>query len=191
MRLKIQEILGRLVFMTAFVVVTSMASYGQSLPGNMEVTGNLGLVGGMGGSHGSFGGSVGAPISDRLILSGDLSYIPLGGGSMTVLGATTRTGARAFNFNGNLHYQFNPYHAVVPYAGAGLGFLRTSFDASSSGFGPSFNAQGSSTDMYFNVGGGFRHYVKERWGFRPEFMIFAGSNTYVRFAGGIFYQFGE
>jgi len=24
-----------------------------------------------------------------------------------------------------------------------------------------------------------------------EFMVFAGANTYVRFAGGIFYQFGE
>src|SRR5262249_50271440 len=144
MRLKIKEILGRLVLVTACVAVASIASYGQSLPGNMEVTGNLGLVGGMGGgSHGSFGGSVGAPISDRLILSGDLSYIPLGGGSVTMLGATTRTGARAINFNGNLQYQFNAYRAVVPYAGAGLGFLRTSFNASSSGLGPSFNAQGS------------------------------------------------
>jgi hypothetical protein len=80
----------------------------------------------------------------------------------------------------------------VPYAGAGLGFLRSSFDTSRTGAGPgSFIAEGSSTDMYFNTGGGFRYYVNERWGFRPEFMIFAGSNTYVRFAGGVFYQFGE
>ena len=178
--------------MTAFVVVTSIASYGQRIvPGNMEVTGHLGVVSGIG-SHGSFGGSIGAPVTDRLLLSGDLSYIPLGGGNVTVLGATTRSSARAFNFNGNLQYQFNPYRAVVPYAGAGLGFLHSSFDTSSNAVGPgSFNIQGSSTDLYFNTGGGFRYYVKERWGFKPEFMIFAGSNTYVRFAGGIFYQFGE
>jgi outer membrane protein with beta-barrel domain len=192
MRLKIAEISGRLVVMTAFVVITSIASYGQNIvPGNMEVTGHLGVVGGIG-SHGSFGGSLGAPVTDRLILAGDLSYIPLGGGSVTVLGATMRSSARAFNFNGNLQYQFNPYHAVVPYAGAGLGFLHSSFNTSSSGVGgSSLNVQGSSTDLYFNTGGGFRYYVKERWGFKPEFMIFAGSNTYVRFAGGIFYQFGE
>jgi hypothetical protein len=192
MRLKILEISGRLVVLAAFVVLASIASYGQSIvPGNIEVTGHLGVVGGIG-SHGSFGGSLGAPITDHLILSGDLSYIPLGGGSVTILGSTTRTSAKAFNFNGNLQYQFKPVHALVPYAGAGLGFLHSSFDTSNNVLGlGSFSAQGSSTDLYFNIGGGSRYYVKERWGFRPEFMIFAGSNTYVRLAGGIFYQFGE
>src|SRR5215475_14913259 len=121
MRLKIREVSGRLVLMTAFVVFTSIASYAK-----VEVTGNLGVVGGLGGSHGSFGGSLGAPITDRLILSGDLSYIPLGGSSVTILGSTTRSSAKAFNFNGNLQYEFKPTQAVVPYAGAGLGFLHSS-----------------------------------------------------------------
>src|SRR5262245_432921 len=191
MKLKI-ELPGRLVLVTAFVVVTSIASYGQKIvPGNVEVTGHLGVVSGIG-SHGSFGGSIGAPISDHVILSGDLSYIPLGGASVTVLGATNSSSASAFNFNGNLQYQFKAMRAAVPYAGAGLGFLRSSFDTSMNVPGAgSISAKGSSTDLYFNVGGGLRYYVKERWGFRPEFMVFAGSNAYVRFAGGIFYQFGE
>jgi hypothetical protein len=169
----------------------SIASYGQSV-GNLEVTGNLGVVSGIG-SHGSFGGSVGAPITDHLILSGDLSYIPLGGATVTFNGATASSSAKAFNFNGNLQYQFKALRATVPYAGAGLGFLHSSFSASNNfpGAGNSLNMQGSSTDLYFNVGGGLRYYVKERWGFRPEFMVFAGTNTYVRVAGGIFYQFGE
>src|SRR5215468_8362901 len=116
MRLKILELTGRLAVMTAFVALTSIASYGQKIvPGNIEVTGNLGVVGGMAGSHGSFGGSLGAPVSDRLILSGDLSYIPLGGSSVTLLGSTTRSSAKAFNFNGNLQYQFKPTREVVPY----------------------------------------------------------------------------
>jgi hypothetical protein len=191
MKLKI-ELPGRVVLVTAFVVVMGIASYGQSIvPGNIEVTGHLGIVSGIG-SHGSFGGSLGVPVTDRLILSGDLSYIPLGGGSVTMLGSTVKTSARAFNFNGNLQYQFKASHAVVPYSGAGLGFLHSSFNTSGSFLGPgSFNAEGSSTDLYFNVGGGFRYYSKGRWGFRPELMIFAGSNTFVRFAGGVFYQFGE
>jgi hypothetical protein len=188
MRLKISGIACRLALMTAFVAVMSMASYGQS---NVEVTGHLGLVSGIG-SHGSFGGSLGLPITDRLILSGDLSYIPFGGSSVTVGTATASSSARAFNFNGSLLYQFNPSHSTVPYAGAGLGFLRSSFSSSSSGFGNgSFDTSGSSTDLYFNVGGGLRYYVRERWGFKPEFMMFAGSNTYVRLSGGMFYQFGE
>src|SRR6476620_1950372 len=89
----------RLVVITALIVVTSVASYGQGI-GNMEVTGNLGIVGGIG-SHGSFGASLGAPVTDRLILSGDLSYIPLGGSSVTIFGSTTSASAKAFNFNGN------------------------------------------------------------------------------------------
>jgi len=189
MKLKILDLSGRLVVMAAVVVLTSIASYGQS---KVEVTGNLGVVGGLGGSHGSFGGSIGAPVTDRMILSGDLSYIPLGGSSVTMLGLTTSASAKAFNFNGNLQYQFKRAGDVVPYAGAGLGALRSSFHTSSDGFLGPIEVKGSSTDVYFNMGGGFRYYVKgQRWGFRPELMIFAGSNTYVRLAGGIFYRIGE
>ena len=183
---------GRLFAIAALAVISSVASFGQGLvPGSVEVTGHLGVVSGIG-SHGSFGGSVGTPITDRMMLSGDLSYIPLGGGSVSINGATSSSSAKAFNFNGNLQYQFTPAHAVVPYAGAGLGFLHSSFSSSSNLPGTTpFSAQGGSTDLYFNMGGGLRYYVNERWGFRPEFMVFAGSNTYVRLAGGIFYKFGE
>src|SRR5262245_40335099 len=114
MKLKILDLSGRLVVMAAVVVLMSIASYGQS---KVEVTGNLGVVGGLGGSHGSFGGSIGAPVTDRMILSGDLSYIPLGGSSVTMLGLTTSASAKAFNFNGNLQYQFKRTGDVVPYAG--------------------------------------------------------------------------
>jgi hypothetical protein len=191
MKVKILEILERVLAITAFVVVASVASsYGQGVTGNMEVTGHLGMVSGIG-SHGSFGGSLGIPVANNLSVFGDLSYIPMGGVSATVAGATTSSGARAFNFNGTLQYQFKQTQAIAPYVGAGLGFLRSSFDASSSIPGASFNATGGSTDLYFNFGGGLRYFVNERWGFRPELMIFAGPNTYVRIAGGIFYRFGE
>ena len=190
MRLKILNP-GRLFVITVFAVITSVASYGQGIvPGNVEVTGHLGLVSGIG-SHGSFGGSVGTPITDHMILSGDLSYIPMGGSSVSINGSTSNSSAKAFNFNGTLQYQFKQVQAITPYAGAGLGFLHSSFSSSSNLTGAPFIVQGSSTDMYFNIGGGFRYYVNGRWGFRPELMIFAGSNTYVRVAGGVFYKFGE
>ena len=103
MKVKILEILERVLAITAFVMVASVASSNAQgiTPGNMEVTGHLGVVSGIG-SHGSFGGSLGVPVTDHLILSGDLSYIPFGGSSVTMLGSTTSSSARAFNFNGNL-----------------------------------------------------------------------------------------
>jgi hypothetical protein len=194
MKVKILEILERVLTVTAFVMVASVSSsYGQGITaGNTEVTGHLGIVSGIG-THGSFGGSLGVPVTDRFILSGDLSYIPMGGASVTAGGLTASSGARAFNFNGTLQYQFKQLHtAVVPYAGAGLGLLHSSFDSSTNVPGsPPISVSGSSTDLYFNIGGGFRYFVNQHWGFRPELMIFAGPSTYVRLAGGIFYRFGE
>jgi Outer membrane protein beta-barrel domain len=190
MKVKILKTLGRALAITAFVMAASVASsYGQGAPGNMEVAGHLGIVSGIG-SHGSFGGNLAVPVANNFLVSGDLSYIPMGGGSVTTNGLTTSAGARAFNFNGTLQYQFKQTHSFVPYAGAGLGFLHSSFDTSSN-LQPGFNVTGSSTDLYFNVGGGLRYFVNERWGFKPELMIFAGPSTYVRVAAGVFYRFGE
>ena len=191
--MKIFEKLARVLAIAAFVIVASVASsYGQGIaPGNMEVTGHLGIVSGIG-SHGSFGGSLGIPVRDNFILSGDLSYIPMGGGNVTTPSSTTSASAKAINFNGTLQYQFKRTHAGVPYAGAGLGFLHSSFETSGNVLGvPSFSVASSSTDLYFNIGGGLRYFVNERWGFRPELMVFAGPSTYIRLAGGIFYRFGE
>jgi hypothetical protein len=51
------------------------------------------------------------------------------------------------------------------------------------------NVSSSSNNFYVSFGGGARYYVKDSWGFKPEFMIFAGDNTFFRFGAGIFYQF--
>lgn len=102
---------------------------------------------------------------------------------MTAGGSTTSAGAKAFNFNGTLQYQFKQAHALVPYAGAGLGFLHSSFETSSSILGSSFSVSGSSTDLYFNVGGGVRYFVNERWGFIAGIDGFRRSK-YLRSNGG-------
>jgi hypothetical protein len=33
--------------------------------------------------------------------------------------------------------------------------------------------------------------VNERWGFKPELTFFLGDESFVRVAGGIFFQFGR
>ena len=186
--MRFRTLSGHLVAITAFIFAASLASYGQ---GNFEVAGHGGVVGGIG-SHGIVGGSIGAPVADKLVLQGELSLIPMGSSSVTVNGTTNSSSAKAIDFNGTMQYEFTPTRGVVPYAGAGLGFLRSNFETSiiSSGV-TTFKVSGSATDAYFNFGGGLRYYVNNRWGFKPEFQFFAGSNTFVRFTGGIFYQFGE
>ena len=57
--------------------------------------------------------------------------------------------------------------------------------------GSTTNIDFSDTDFYASFVGGARYYVKDNWGFKPELTIFAGSDTFFRFAAGMFYQFGR
>ena len=162
-------------------------AYGQVDKGQVEVTGQVGLVSGIG-THGAFGGSIGAGLSDNVLAYGEFLYIPLGS---TTLGSNTLS-ARSYNFDGGLQYQFRKYGAMVPYGNVGLGLLRSTASLSSSSFsfqGFNFNTGGTANDFYANLGGGIRYYVTDNWGFRPEFTIFAGASTFVRIGAGVFYAF--
>jgi len=167
--------------------------YGQDIEkGQIEATGQIGFVSGIG-THGAFGGSVGGALSEHVLAYGEFLYIPLGSSSARINGVNQSVSGRSFNFDGGLQYQFRKHGSMVPYAGVGLGLLHSSVSSSTSfsfqGF--NFSAGGSSNDFYANLGGGVRYYMTEQWGFRPEFTIFAGSNTFVRIGAGVFYQFSK
>jgi hypothetical protein len=172
------------------ILMAGTVGYGQEMTrGQVEVAGQLGLVGGIG-THASIGGSAGAAYSERVFIQGELSYIPLGGGSVDILGVETEGSSKAINFNVTGQYLFPAQNQILPYAGAGLGILRSSASVSTTGPGGiDFSSETSNTDVYFNFGGGIRYYYRDRWGFKPELMIFAGSETYVRVAAGVFFMF--
>ncbi len=178
---------------TAIVVcvVMSARSYAQE-PRQMEANAQLGIGSGIG-THGSFGGGMGVALTPRIRGYGEFSYIPLGGSSSSVgpLGLQVGGSARAYNFNLGGQYELSRSGSMAPYAGAGLAILHGSSSFSSSFGGTTVSGSSSSNDVYFNVGGGLRYFVNERWGWRPEVMLFAGPNTYVRLGGGIFYHFGR
>src|SRR5207249_4566911 len=59
-------------------LLTAGMAFGQGIEkGQVEATGQLGLVSGIG-THGSFGASIGSAVTDRVIALGEVSYIPLG-----------------------------------------------------------------------------------------------------------------
>ena len=189
----ISRIRGVFLIATFGLFVMTGLGYGQDMEkGQIEATGQVGFVSGIG-THGAFGGSVGGALSEHVLAFGEFLYLPLGSGTVSILGVNQRVSQRGFNFDGGLQYQFRKYGSMVPYAGVGLGLLHTSLSSpgSFSFQGFNFNAGGSSNDFYVNLGGGVRYYMTEQWGFRPEFTIFAGSNTFVRIGAGAFYQFGK
>jgi opacity protein-like surface antigen len=157
--------------------------------GQAEATGFGGVVSGVG-THGTVGGSLGVAAVPRLLILGEVAYVP--GGSVEGQGVFSGTGSsRIYAFNGGAHYLFGGSSKSVPYAGAGLGLVRATASIDGRALGLNISQKFSDTSLYFNFGGGLRYYVSDSWGVRPEFMIFAGNQTFVRLAIGIFYQFGK
>jgi hypothetical protein len=184
----------RVSLIAAFgLFVMTAVGYGQSMEqGQIEATGQIGFVSGIG-THVALGGSAGVALKERVLAFGEFLYIPLGSSTVTILGTNRSVSAHAFNLDGGLQYQFRKYGSMVPYAGVGLGVLHSAASISNtfSFQGLNFSTGGSSNDFYVNLGGGVRYYVTEQWGFRPEFTIFAGPNSFVRIGAGVFYQFGK
>ena len=174
-------------------LVIASSGYAQQLQkGKIEATGQVGIAAGIG-TQASFAGSVGGAVSDNVLVLGEFGWIPLGGASAS---GTTPGGAFQFSAGGKVlsfmagaQYQFGETRSFVPYAGAALGVVHSSGDVESTVGGSVQNVSSSSNNFYVSFGGGARYYVKDSWGFKPEFMIFAGDNTFFRFGAGIFYQF--
>jgi hypothetical protein len=190
---KISQIVKISFIATVGLWLMTGLSYGQDThQGQIEATGQLGFVAGIG-THVAVGGSVAGALNERVLVYGEFLYIPLGSSTVNILGVNRDVSARAFNLDGGLQYQFRKYGSMVPYAGVGLGLLHSSASIPNnfSFQGLNFSTGGSSNDFYVNLGGGVRYYVTEQWGVRPEFTIFAGPNTFVRIGAGVFYQFGK
>ena len=130
--------------------------------------------------------------TERLLAVGEFSYIPGGSQKISGVGFAAKASAGAYDFNGGIHFQFPLKEPkAVPYVAAGVGALHSSGSATTTVMGTTASTKASATDFYFNFGGGLRYYVSDRWGIRPELKIFAGDETFVRLAIGIFYQFGK
>src|SRR2546430_2129697 len=65
--------------------------------GQIEATGQIGLVSGIG-THPAFGASVGTALNDRVLVSGEFLYIPLGSSTVRILGTNTSVSAKAYSF---------------------------------------------------------------------------------------------
>lgn len=176
-------------------VVVASSGYAQQLVrGKIEATGQVGVATGIG-TQASFAGTLGTAVRDNVFVLGEFGWIPLGGANAS--GSTSggafqfSAGGRVLSFMGGAQYQFRSTHSFVPYAGAALGVVDSSGEVESTIGGSTQNLKSSRTDFYVSFVGGARYYVKDSWGFKPEFTIFAGDNTFFRFGGGIFYQFGR
>lgn len=190
--MKLSKRLAWTITIGIFSAALGSTGYAQTLDaGEVEATAQAGIVAGVG-TNASFAASLGKAINDRVFVLGEFGWVPLGGGSGTVStpggGFEFAAGGKLLSFMGGLQYQFNDYNAFAPYAGAALGAVRSTFDSSITGVS-NISANERSTDFYVSFSGGARYYVRDRWGFKPEITIFAGTDSFFRFGVGVFYQF--
>jgi Outer membrane protein beta-barrel domain len=176
-------------------LVVASSGYAQQLDkGSVETTGQVGIATGIG-THASFAGTVGTAVTRNVFVLGEFGWIPTGGssasGSSPAGSFYFNSGGNVFSFMGGLQYQFKETHSFVPYGGLALGLVHSSGNVESTVGGSTQNVYESSDHFYVSFGGGARYYVKDRWGFKPELMIFAGDDSYFRFGVGMFYQFGR
>jgi hypothetical protein len=171
------------------------SGYAQQLEkGKVEATGQVGLALGVG-TRAAFAGTLGTAINERVFVLGEFGYIPVGGVSAS--GQTAGglfefdSGGKILSFMAGAQYQFTAQRSFVPYAGAALGLVHASGEARTTVGGQTQTVSLSSNNFYISFGGGARYYVKDKWGFKPELMFFAGDDSFVRLGVGMFYQFGQ
>jgi hypothetical protein len=92
-----------------------------------------------------------------------------------------------------------PETKLAPYGGFELGVVQSTFNAQVRVTGqpigpPTLTVQQrfQQTSLAFSAPFGFRYYISEHWGVRPEVAAVWGREltTFYRFSVGLFYQFG-
>lgn len=155
-------------------------------PGAPEVGGHIGgqwLE--VAGTKFAVGGNSYVALNQRIWVGGEITYAPLANFDLKTNQFNTSINAKLWDFAGNMQLNLTTGGKVVPYLVGGLGAGRFSL----SGLGEDFRK----SRFAVNAGTGFRYYAGKNWGIRPEFKFikYTDGVSSVRFAAGLFYQFGK
>jgi Outer membrane protein beta-barrel domain len=129
----------------------------------------------------------GAGIADNLLVIGNVTHSKVFSGTLVTSGVPVDLGASLTEITGGVEYLVQTGDsAVVPFVGAGAGVAR--FSAGGSVLGTSFSD--SQSDATFNVGGGVRVYLNDRFGLRPAvYLVHVPDETFWRAGVGVFTTF--
>jgi hypothetical protein len=186
----------RILMIACWMAVSPALMPAQFYDGEGEVTAFGGGTFGLGGAHPAIGASSGTSFSPYAIGLIEAAFTPLGDETLR-----RRTGARAensrlFDFNFSVHIQAPVRRRWAPYGIVGAGLLFDAFRAVPTGAPQDEPGQTQppvvlAVDEFnfgFHTGGGVRYYIRDDWGFRPEFKVIVSNRTYTRFTIGIFYK---
>ena len=185
------------------VVILGFALSQTAFAGELEFAGFGGgthlRADGEGTTKGVVGGRIGASASKRVLVFGEYSYAPLAGFGGSLAGGGTAVAsdlnANLMDFSGGVHVNLAPGR-VAPYVLGALGVGRLSASGTATVGTTTASFHRSDSALGASGGIGLRYFVGRNWGIQPEFRYTryffdrAGLNDF-RFAGGLFFRFGE
>jgi hypothetical protein len=177
-----------------FVVILAVAGC-MCLPSTLfaqpgqEEMGEVALFGGgtFGlGSHAAVGGSSGLAFSRYGMALIEASFMPLGKNTLRPQPQGIQENSQLFDFNASFHVRIPVKNRWEPYGILGGGLLFNSFRSI---VGQEHGAVAIDNFAFgFHTGGGFRYYIRETWGIRPEFRVTISNRNFTRLTVGIFYN---
>ncbi len=151
--------------------------------------GEIGVSGGGSfgaGTHPYVGGSTGLAFARNWMGLLELGYTPMGNDIIWRRhDVQSPQGSYLLDAGFNFHVRFPVKERLAPYALFGAGMLFNSFTAISGPQGALIGIQDFKGS--FQTGAGFRYYINEYWGIRPEVKVIVSSRTFTRFTVGVFY----
>jgi len=187
---------SRAHWLLAGTLLFSISALAQGGKGEVVGFGGGTSLSGGAGTHGLFGGSAGARLTDHMHVFGEFAVVPLATASATMEGVTANGSEKLYNFGGGVDYSFGSSERAVPYVLVAGGLSHDSASATANAAGYTVTVGASANAAYYGAGGGMRLYIGKKWGIKPEvrFQRYTGSGSStigVDFAVGLFYQFGQ
>ena len=148
------------------------------------------------GTHAAVGASSGVAFSKYGIGLIEAAFSPLGEQTVRRRIGPKPESSKLLDFNFSVHIRIPVKQRFAPYAIVGGGLLLDKFKVVPTVVPPADPGEPPTTqaalsvdefNFGFHTGGGFRYYVREDWGIRPEFKVIVSNRTYTRFTVGIFY----
>lgn len=142
----------------------------------------FGFAGNLENTPAAFGAALGYGLTPRVSVEGELSFVP--GGSQGVI---TEFDTSLWALTGNVLYHFanDPDRDFTPYVAAGLGLLHGNAEVED--VTPIVDDD-TSNAFSWNLGGGVKAAMNERWGLRADLRFFNGddfASDHWRLYGGV------
>jgi opacity protein-like surface antigen len=153
-----------------------------------EVAAYAGGVFGLG-THPAGGMTFTTALSRYTMFGAELGFASLGSEGFRTPAGSQVSRARLFDFNGHVHVRIPVRRYWEPYIAIGAGLLHSTSERIVTTPAGNMVEDSSDNNFAFQIGGGLRYFIGEKWGVRPEWKYYASERNFSKLSIGVFYQF--